>query len=162
VAVCERDFDQTGYWKRLFRSWGGARPALPERPWSASNRTFTALWATDQRRTTMDIMLNTVTPAEPITPKPVAVTTAITHFKQNRCHTPTWVSNEWNVEVGGYIQVLSAWLSDAPKKLSIDWVSCESTSSAIVITSTSRTLKSMLARFFCNLLKMLTCKILDS
>jgi hypothetical protein len=47
-------------------------------------------------------------------------------------------------------------------KLNIACFNCESTSSAIVTTSSNRVLKSTPHKFLCKVLKMLACKIRDS
>ena len=48
------------------------------------------------------------------------------------------------------------------EKLTMVCFSCESTSSAIVITSASSRLKSTVLKLVCNVLKMLTCRMRDS
>ena len=48
------------------------------------------------------------------------------------------------------------------KKLTMVCFNCESTSSAMVMTSARSRLKSTVFRLFCSVLKMLACKMRDS
>ena len=61
-----------------------------------------------------------------------------------------------------YMSAYAAMLAADSEKLTIVCFSCESHSSAMVITSTRSRLKSATFRLVCKVSKMLTCKIRDS
>ena len=77
--------------------------------------------------------------------------------------TAHWSASCFTISGGRWLQgVYAAVAAACPMKLVIVCFSCESTSSAMVITSVSSKLKSTVLRFFCRVWKMLTCRMRDS
>jgi len=102
--------------------------------------------------------------------------------RQNREHRPDRRTRKRNVSravvdcgqpqaVGGkcqchwsavHLDYYAATAAPDAEKLTMVCFNCESTSSAIVITSASSRLKSTVLKLVCNVLKMLTCRMRDS